>query len=242
MPLAHILAPQIARKAEEIQAQLEPHTTSYLQTIGAEDPQAQAARGTATTPTEAAPYADPKQAPWVMGALQAMGAAPEPMRRAFIDRMTKPTPDANAMIAGEQVDPFKEPPAKSKRLPRTIHVDPNAPAGIDEAGHALDAKGHNLGYLQQAGMQRDLLRRPSDVRDSEKDPFAKGVLGADYDLLKKQYGLEADDYKANGYKWPKDYFAAETDKKKVAATKAAAIRLLGMETDSDPKTGKPVVY
>lgn len=234
MPLAHILAPQLARKAEEIQAQLEPQSTSYLQSIGA---------GQGVQPAEASPYADPNQAPWVLGAITGMSGAPQAFRQGFNASMTHPRPDVTGMQSAERA-PFDTtaPAAPARgRLPRTIQIDPDGPAAINESGQAVDAAGKVLGYLQQNGPVRTLERSRADVRDNDRDKFGGSVLNDDLKALQKEYKTEHADYTENGYKWPKGYFEG-VDPREARETRAAVKRMVSLETDADPKTGKPLVY
>lgn len=239
MPLAHILAPQVAQKAQEIEAQL--GHTSYLQKSSSAPPLR--GEGAMFVGNDAPKYdpADPKGA-----YIQAYSTLPkgyEGMRRGMMRGTTVPTvmpmPSAPVPELGAEI-------TKNARGQLVINAEPGAPIGVKERGGAVDIRGKKVGYLDGS---RTADRKPSDVRmRGEKDAptrledkFSNDVRGVEYDKNLKKYKMEFKDYKDNDYRWPKGYF--EGVKAKDAKRMRQAVEdMAAFETDINTQTKKPNTF
>lgn len=193
MPLAHLLAPQIQARAEQIEAELGHTPVGYLQaTAGAQGSRGEGGhnsreplrRKVDVTRAPAGPTASDR-------ALKELRGAPN-------KRPDQVTTDAVIKNSWEQRQkrgeygvqpiPNAQAPApiatkKNKRGQTVIPIDDlNAPMGFAEDGQAVNARGKKLGYLQDPNI-RTLERRPTDVSLGAKDThdaFATGVIQRKY--------------------------------------------------------------
>lgn len=234
MPLAHILMPQIARRAEEIAAATghpSPTQAGYLQTIGA------------------APYKDPNVAPGVAPALPGVSLMPQPFRQGFYSSLTAPTPEMmpNAQASAMPPPDMSKPlivPGKGKPMPMKMDLGAGA-VGTDEAGRAVDKKGKKLGFLAaQSAPGRSLEMNRGDItpgfNPAARSAFGQQVLGPGFEKAMKQYGEEYNAYKENGYRWPKGFWEG-WDPKEAKAARQTIENMVANQTDVGPNK-KPVVY
>lgn len=235
MPLAHILAPQIARKAAEIETAL-GHNAGYLQTQGA---------GAQTTlvknpprdngmPKKAIQSYDPRlQTPEASAAIAAgtMMNSPDPSTRRFghglYRRLNQPTivpmpnagePSGEPIATDELGRPIYAPPTPAKKGGRVIALPAGEPVAQTEGGVQLDRAGKKLGgYLDQEAMtpgMRYLNRRPGDLNLDDtngnilRDAFARAQLDHVYGphLKAMQDNRDADGMPTD--KLPDGYFEA----------------------------------
>lgn len=150
MPLAHILLPQLARKAQEIEAALghAPSTASYL---GNGD----ASVGSGPLPKPGTKYA-PGQSPAELAAAeyQTTKAAPEQAKSA--GQVMANSARKSAALASKKaqyLQPVPNAPVAQPTAPQKGKKVLSAPAGqaigVNERGESIDARGRSLGYLQQ---------------------------------------------------------------------------------------------
>lgn len=184
MPLAHILAPELLRKAQELEDALgppvPPGANGYLQ-VGYEktpyDP-----KGIVDKP-EPKPYDQGAPAGRYLSGVGQMQRSEDPLQQAFgngyagalktYEGSTQPIPNALPPEAGPRVIGTNErgepiyanaggpqpptPPAKKGRV--VLPYGRNAPIGIDEHGDSTTLAGRKLGYLD-AGVWGPAAARP----------------------------------------------------------------------------------
>ncbi len=183
MPLLHILAPQLAKKAEQLEADLghRPEQIGYLQA------------GAPPAPKETASARGLKElrAPVKksLSGIVKQGVIDEKarkMRTDIRDKGTRLLPNATPQPApqyaprrggitvapgdpigmqegGKPIYATEAAPQPVKKGKRTIMQLPQGAVGQNEAGQSLAAGGRNLGYLQQDPKVRTLDRRARDV-------------------------------------------------------------------------------
>lgn len=209
MPLPHILVPQLIKKYNELENELDHIPSSYLKTVGYEktpyDP-----RGLMNKP-EAKSYdpadmmtgggmqnalgtfqrsGDPRQQAFAKGALLGMD---DKFMKGYIQRPYTPT---------KQVEP-----KKNKRGAIVLDVKPGQPIGVAEDGQAVDIRGRKLGYLNQAAVVtpygdvpiRTSERNIGDVAEADRDRFARSSV-------EQRYGKHLNEVEFNGGKFPPGYF------------------------------------
>jgi hypothetical protein len=240
MPLAHILAPQIARKVAQLEADLgrsPTPPTGYLQSEGM-----QAARAPAPPAHEQAAQrlrAQPKKskAEAARNAELVKGA-----REKKIAEGMRLIPNANApgqrlqLGMSENGTPIYDDapaaaPAPKAKKGRKVIPAPTGAAGTNERGESVDIRGKNLGYLAQEGPVRTLERRQTDVSLGKADTYDRfGV-----ETLQRRFGehLKAmqNNREADGMptdKFPLGYFDG-MDARKKKEIEAGVARLKDVE-------------
>jgi hypothetical protein len=235
MPLAHILAPQLARRAEEIAAATgHPSPNGYLQQVGA---------GTGQKPRDYDPSTP------MGGAIEASKSMPGPMARGFLGALDQPHGPNTRLLpnapvqAGPPIDTSK--PIVKKGAPMILKLEAGAPVATDEQGRALDKKGKKLGYLAAGDPNMRTLEINRNDVSPGFNPVARSKFGAGVlaDLRVeglKKYQQEYDDYVFNGYKWPKGYFD-NVDSRIAKETRQSVENIVSSTTDVGPNK-KPLVY
>jgi hypothetical protein len=176
MPLAHLLAPQIMRKAEELEAELGRTPPGYLR---------------ASTPTPA-PLPLASSGGTLMPVTDVPDDAPKAKKAKKLPKgvIAIPTDEQEPIGSTEDGRPiYISPPAAPepklrKAGKRVIISAPTAMAvGTNEQGEATNIRGRNLGYMAQQNVPeiQTTERRPSHVwtRDESlihPDAFARQVL------------------------------------------------------------------
>lgn len=200
MPLASLLAPQIARKALELQQQLPPLpgaqppplAQGYLQQAG------NPTRDNGM-PKKDMPAYDPRMLDANDSAAIAQGAmlkSPNPgVRATGHSYMQRTLPSANVAPMPNASAPAPAPAAAPRKGPLVIKLDPNEAVAQTEGGVQLDRRGKKLGGYLEGGFQgaRDaqtplqaLNRRPADLNldaplgNIVKDRFARSQLDEMY--------------------------------------------------------------
>lgn len=224
MPLAHYLAPQLIRKAQEIEDAIGPPRAL----AGAGYLQASAPAPTASEKGLAELRGRPAQRPDQIF----KGAAAQGVNKAIAKSKIKPIPNAPAPAqpvyprarGGIQVAP-DEPigmhedgraiyateaaPKPVKKGKKTIIQLPDGAVGANERGESVNARGRNLGYLKQDPNVRTLERGRADVALGEKntyDGFGAGVLKERFGEHLKAVEENRDQDGMPTNKYPKGYF------------------------------------
>lgn len=162
MPLAHILAPQLAQKARELEAELGPRPAGYLQTGNAGTGQTSGGPRVADTAWRQFRERDARasQRP---DTIVRNAANRRTMQLQKQDKWTHfpvaPPRDTAPAPEPVAVDEAGRPIYAEQRV-----IDISAPgAVIDEMGRAVGPRGKKLGYLQQQdpNVRRDLGAAPS---------------------------------------------------------------------------------
>ena len=238
MPLVHILAPQILRRVQQLEAEASapyppspayPTSRGYLQTIGYEktpfDP-----NGVMDKPKESRPF-DPRDAATAGGMQNALGyfqRSGDPMQQAFAKGAFIGMDKANLGSRGVlpvPSGPIAEPVTPNKR--GVIMAAPGEPVAVNERGESLDIKGKKIpkkaGYLAQPALitpagdipLRTGERRYSDVIMGHKpgeleqtDPFAVQALEQRYGEHYRQ--SDVDRYGMPNLKFPDGYFKGKS--------------------------------
>lgn len=183
MPLAHMLLPQLAKKAEEIEAALghRPEQIGYLQASAPPTASAQGLKELRSRPAQS-----PDQA-FKGGAARGYDRESRVQERKLIPiAPTRPAP-SYAQGAGGIQTPADFPigmtesgrpiyatdhvPQPARQGKRTVIQMPKGAIGQNEQGQAVDVKGKKLGYLAQDPNVRTLERRSKDVSLGEKDTY-----------------------------------------------------------------------
>lgn len=241
MPLAHILAPQLARKAQEIEDAIgppRPMNVGYLQAgyektpydpKGIENKKAQSYDSSQGDGRE--------QLMLSIGQMQRSGdPAQQAMARGILEglntKKTRPAEIPNAPQARALM--VTEAPAPKGR--RVIQLPPaGQPAGQTESGVPVDARGRKLGYLDAGPALvtpygttpvRTGERKKTDVVVDKDGALPSGdKFGAD--VMQRQYGADWAAVKENGGKYPPGYFdGMSAAKKKNIQDGVRALQLL----------------
>lgn len=181
MPIAHLLAPQILRRAQEIDEALYPRPVAagYLQ--------ASAPAPTASAKAMTELRAEPAPRPDTVFKNAARRAVPKQIAKGKIKQIPNaPAPAGGATGTDELVGMsedgrpiYASEPAPKPSKKRVIKL-PAGAVGENERGEAITAGGKNLGYLRgQDPNVRTLERNRMDVPLGEKnvyDPFGGQVL------------------------------------------------------------------
>ena len=204
MPLAHILAPQLAQKARELEAELGPRPGGYLQAGNKPVPLFNPDTPEGAFAQAASSMGQAGFTGFARGAQRGMmnpqhGVAPMP----------PPQPPGQAPVAvderGRPVFEDTAKPAKKDKRGRLV-IDPGIGAvAVDEAGRSVDARGKKLGYLATAGA-RTLERRPGDVSMDQRDSFAIETLEQMYGEHLQAMEANRDDRGMPTDKFPPGYF------------------------------------
>lgn len=227
MPLAHILAPQIAKKAQEIETALGHAPVGYLeqQNVGYEktpydprgltdkpepkryDPRSPA--GSALAMLGSMKKYDPKIAEGIVRGMQ----------KAKVQEGVKPIPNAPVPAQPEPVTP-----TKGKRGRVVIPMGkPGEPVGVAEDGQAIDSRGRKLGYLNQGPALvtpygdvplSNPVRTPTGINVQPKDEFDAFWLE---DHFGKHLKAMQDNRDANGMptdQFPPGYFQGMSKKER----------------------------
>lgn len=203
MPLAHILMPQLARKAQEIENAIGPPRPltgiGYLQASAPlEMPQVQNPRAPASEKALADLRAEPAQRPDTVFKNAARRAVPGIVSKKKIKPIPLAPPQpGNAVGSADPIgmDENSRPiyasdsprAAKPKKGQRTVIAIPQQGAvGQNDRGEAVDARGLSLGYLHGGTPNvRTLERRGGDVPVGAKDSYDQfGVA-----TLQRKYGV-----------------------------------------------------
>ena len=206
MPLAHILMPQLAQKAKEIEAQFGHAPTGYLENQGA------GLQMVGQGKSDMQPY-DPSTP---MGRLKDP-AGPYLQAMGTMQKSKDPTQKAVARGMGLGIDPHPYPgsvvPAEPLPLsPETRSPEPGlsvkgkgkylklpkGEVGLDETGQSIDRRGKKLGYLGTPTIvtpygdtpMRNADRRAGDVLASDRDPMA-------VESLKNRFGKHLKEMREN---------------------------------------------
>lgn len=237
MPLAHILAPQLIRKAQEIEDAIgppRPVASGYLQASApapappAHERALKDLRGTQQRPDtvfkNAARQAIPKQAakskikPIPNAASPAKPGAPVPSG----DNPIGMDEHGRSIYASEPAPKA----AKKKKGERTVIQLPLGPVGMNESGQAVNSRGAALGYLRsQDPNVRTLERHQIDVPVGERnayDQFGTQVLQQRFGehLKAMQDNRDADGMPTD--KFPSGYFSGMDKKRKEEIEKGVA--------------------
>lgn len=194
MPLAHILLPQIARKAEEIEAALGPRPAGYLaqparpELVGAGTPQAEPAQPPKMRPGETASEAamrelrgrEPQRLDTIFRNAAERGFRRSAEREMGTRMLPPAAPPGGTPQLGEPIgtDELGRPIYEDTMRPmrgRVMRPEPGMPMGTDELGRPVDARGRAGGYLNQtAGAFRTADRVGIDVDPSGNPRMAGG--------------------------------------------------------------------
>ncbi len=145
MPLAHLLAPQIARKVEEIETALgrppsmPPPSGGYLNSQGDVGTRAKAPPGETVPPTER--YTNS------LGQI-AINAALKGAHDAAL-RQRHPATGSRQMLIPNTPAPTTEALPKNNRGQLVLPAHPGEAVGQTEAGEPVDVRGRKVGYLSQ---------------------------------------------------------------------------------------------
>jgi hypothetical protein len=224
MPLAHILAPQIARKVKEIKTDLGP-ARGYL---AVSDPAPMTAADKAAMAMRNKPKRAPEDVARDLAIAKQMQQEKTAKALTLIPNAPSPTPAPTPTVKkkkgkagflrvapGEIIGttesgvPIYADTAKKGFVPAPAAGQPFA---TNERGEAIDRRGKNLGYLPQPGV-RTLDRRPSDVslgKQEMHDVFAVDVIQRRYaeHLKAMQENRDADGYPTD--KFPQGYFSGKS--------------------------------
>lgn len=228
MPLAHILAPQIAQSAKELEADLghAPVGTGYLN-AGYEktpyDPKGLINKPESQSYDPRTPVGSylngigilqrsPNKVDQQMGRALAEGLDyPDRLRKGEVDTLIPNAPSPTPVQAA--------PPKKSGKK-YLISLPKTGPAGYDESGQAVDINGRKLGYLNQPAIvtpygdvpMRTGQRTPNDVLLDQRDPFARSVI-------EQKFGKHLKELEFNNGKFPPGYFKKMTAEEKAGIQK-----------------------
>lgn len=222
MPLAHILAPQILRRAQAIEEALGPATPmsgGYLQAGYEKTPYDP--KGLVDKP-EGGGYFDPttsagKEAALMGGLQRSENPYTRTFARTYLEARdgTYKTPEPMPTSPAAPMKLVKK-GEKTGTKGRVLQLDPNAAVGTNERGESVTAKGKKMGYLAQPSIEtpsgstpmRTGDRQGRDVSGSrwERDAFSDAEMT-------KRYGKhyqEWNDYQgAKGFgenSFPPGYF------------------------------------
>lgn len=236
MPLAHILAPQIAQKVNQIEADLgrAPQARGYLQTVGSGAAKSEGmplpqmrpgetAADAAKRELRAMPAKRPDQVfrdaaiasamnqERIQKHTQLLPLAPAPPQPASAPvPKKKGKPGFLTIGPGDVVDELGRPVAMPPAQPGKIFIDPNTPL-TNEYGEPVDKRGKKLAYTGGPGPgMRYLDRRAGDVGLEPRDNF-------DAAQLEKMFGPHLKEMEANRDaeglptdKFPEGYFKGKS--------------------------------
>lgn len=256
MPLMHILAPQILRRAQAIEEALgpavppTPMAAGYLQAGYEKTPYDPKGLVDKPEAKQFDPQTSAGKEATLMGGLQ---RSENPYTRTFARSYleardgTNPPPQPMPTSPAAPMKLVKK-GDKTGTKGRVLQIDPSAAVGMNERGESVTAKGKKLGYLAQPSIEtpsgstpmRTGDRQGRDVSGSqwERDAFSDAEM-------EKRYGKhyqEWNDYKgSNKDGFPDDYFKGKSaaDRKAIVdGVKELSKRK--RRNDMSPEGGTPI--
>lgn len=222
MPLANILAPELLRKAQEIEDAIGPPTQArsslgYLNNVGYEktpyDP-----KGLVNKPDSKSFNGDASPGMRGLGMLQRSG---DPGLQAFGRGMID---GGSGSLPSQKTKPLENAPAAPMRLvkkgepvgtgkkgaPRKIAL-PAGVVGTNERGESVTARGRKLGYLAQPELVTpyggsEQLRTGERNRNDVSVSRHEGSNKFTGDVLMQRFGAHLKEYEANRGEFPDGYF------------------------------------
>jgi len=220
MPFANILAPELLRKAQELEDAIGPPVplnAGYLQAGYEKTPYDP--KGLVNKP-EPKPY-DSRFSPQMYG-LGMMQRSNDPGQQAFAKGVIEGGAGDGPVTKTKMIESAPERPMKlvksGAKPAKYLQLPKGQAVGMNERGESVDAKGKKLGYLGQPALvtpynetpMRNADRRAADVSVSRHERGNK-FSG---DSLMKDYGEHLKEFEANRGEFPKGYFDGMSKTKK----------------------------